>query len=307
MPSSRAPLRPEDYKVACLCPFYLKDALLAMLDKTYPPFIGRGGNNYALGRMGRHNIVITTTPETGTISAVSVVLQLLKDFKSIKFGLSVGIGSGMPGEADDIRLGDIVVGVSRGIHGGAVQFDKRKLHSGERFERTGTTNKPPMVLLDAVNRLRSLHLLEVPNISQIMQEMLIRFPRTRDSGCFHPGVVEDRLFRPGYKHQIGGTCSGCNAAYLVKRTPRPNTDPQIHYGTIGSSSHTIHDGRARDALKQEFGLLCVDKDAAALMNEFPCLAIRGISDYADSHKNNLWQRYSAAVAAAYVKKLLSLI
>jgi hypothetical protein len=43
------------------------------------------------------------------------------------------------------------------------------------------------------------------------------------------------------------------------------------------------------------------------MNSFPCLVIRGICDYADSHKNKRWQPYAAATAAACAKELLSII
>jgi nucleoside phosphorylase len=48
-------------------------------------------------------------------------------------------------------------------------------------------------------------------------------------------------------------------------------------------------------------------EAAGLMDEFSCLIIRGICDYADSHKNKRWQPYAAATAAAYAKELLSII
>ena len=43
------------------------------------------------------------------------------------------------------------------------------------------------------------------------------------------------------------------------------------------------------------------------MKRFPCLVIRGICDYADSHWNKQWQGYAAATAAAYAKELLSVI
>ena len=43
------------------------------------------------------------------------------------------------------------------------------------------------------------------------------------------------------------------------------------------------------------------------MNIFPCLMIRGICDYADSHKNKKWQPYAAGAAAAYAKEVLSVI
>lgn len=48
-------------------------------------------------------------------------------------------------------------------------------------------------------------------------------------------------------------------------------------------------------------------EAAGLMDEYPCLVIRGICDYADSHKNKRWQPYAAVTAAAYIKELLSVI
>ncbi|OCL01599.1 TPR-like protein [Glonium stellatum] len=48
-------------------------------------------------------------------------------------------------------------------------------------------------------------------------------------------------------------------------------------------------------------------EAAGLINSFPCLVIRGICDYADSHKNKAWQAYAAATAAAYAKEVLSVI
>ena len=48
-------------------------------------------------------------------------------------------------------------------------------------------------------------------------------------------------------------------------------------------------------------MLCFKMEAAGLMDDFPCLVVRGICDYADSHKNKQWQGYAAATAAAYAK------
>ena len=45
----------------------------------------------------------------GNISAATVGMQLLSSFHSIRFGLMVGIGGGVPSSNADIRLGDIVV------------------------------------------------------------------------------------------------------------------------------------------------------------------------------------------------------
>jgi nucleoside phosphorylase len=82
----------------------------------------------------------------------------------------------------------------------------------------------------------------------------------------------------------------------------------IYYGTIASGNQVIKDGVTRDRLSLELGgVLCYEMEAAGLMNHFPCLVIRGICDYADSHKNKGWQPYAAATAAACAKEVLSVI
>jgi nucleoside phosphorylase len=70
----------------------------------------------------------------------------------------------------------------------------------------------------------------------------------------------------------------------------------------------MKNGAERDRVSAELGgVLCFEMEAAGLMNSFPCLVIRGICDYADSHKNKRWQPYAAGIAAAYAKELLSVI
>jgi nucleoside phosphorylase len=78
-----------------------------------------------------------------------------------------------------------------------------------------------------------------------------------------------------------------------------------HYGTIASGNQVVKDATVRDQLGREFNALCVEMEAAGLMNDFPCIVIRGICDYADSHKNDGWQKYAAITAAAYAKELLA--
>jgi nucleoside phosphorylase len=75
-------------------------------------------------------------------------------------------------------------------------------------------------------------------------------------------------------------------------------DPAIHYGLIASGNQLMKDARIRDKLAADKGVLCFDMEAAGLMNHFPCLVIRGICDYSDSHKNEEWQGFSAMMAAA---------
>ncbi|KAH9225249.1 hypothetical protein K456DRAFT_1419334 [Colletotrichum gloeosporioides 23] len=66
----------------------------------------------------------------------------------------------------------------------------------------------------------------------------------------------------------------------------------------------MKDARIRDTLAAERDVLCFEMEAAGLMNHFPCLVIRGICDYSDSHKNKEWQGFAAMMAAAYAKDLL---
>jgi nucleoside phosphorylase len=66
-------------------------------------------------------------------------------------------------------------------------------------------------------------------------------------------------------------------------------------------------GVMREKLRRERGILCFEMEAAGLMDNFPCLVIRGICDYSDTHKNKNWQPYAAATAAAYAKELLGVI
>jgi hypothetical protein len=48
-------------------------------------------------------------------------------------------------------------------------------------------------------------------------------------------------------------------------------------------------------------------ETAEFIDSFPCFVIRGICDYADSHKNKYWQSYAAITAAAYTKEFLNII
>jgi hypothetical protein len=93
----------------------------------------------------------------------------------------------------------------------------------------------------------------------------------------------------------------------MDREPRPLEDPFIHYGLIASGDQIMRHGATRERLRKELDVLCFEMEAAGLMDDFPCLVVRGICDYADSHKNKRWQGYAAATAAAYAKELLSVI
>jgi nucleoside phosphorylase len=300
----------RDYTVACICPMGVELApVQAMLDNMHPNLpTQRDRNSYTLGEIEGHKIVVAALPEIGTNTVATVAIQLLNDFPAVRFGLLVGIGGGVPDEeeaGDDIRLGDVVVSKSTDTFGGVVQYDMGK-KTTDGFKRTGTLNKPPALLRSAVQTLLARHEQEDSLISHYLIEMVDKFPKMKEKYTY-PGQAQDQLFKSNYNHADGYTCSGCEVAKIIKRPRRAFSGPYIHYGLIGSANRVLKDGTERDHLKRDTKILCVEVEAAGLMDSFPCLVIRGICDYADSHKNKNWQPYAAATAAAYMKELLSVI
>jgi hypothetical protein len=175
------------------------------------------------------------------------------------------------------------------------------------FERTGSLNKPPQILLTAIARLQADQMMETSRIPEYLSEMIATYPRMRAEFTYR-GQEQDRLFDAASDHYgLENTCDTCEISGLVTRPARDRHDPVIHYGLIASGNQVIKHGGTRDKLGQELGILCFEMEAAGLMDNFPCLVIRGICDYADSHKNKQWQGYAAATAAAYAKELLSVI
>jgi nucleoside phosphorylase len=298
----------QDYTVGWVCALPIElAAAKTMLDETDPPLPQAlsDSNCYTLGRVGNHNVVIACLPvgQLGNNSAATVAAQMKYSFASIRFGLLVGIGGGAPIK-NDIRLGDVVVSKPGSNGGGVMQYDFGKTVQGGQFVHTGTLNAPPAILLTALATLQSNHMLGEIKMGQYLSQIS---PQAQQIFKY-VGVKQDRLFNSEYGHiNEDSTCERCDENQLIKRHFRPSTSPVVHYGTIASANRLMTDGPMRDRLAKQFKILCFEMEAAGLMNNFPCVVIRGICDYADSHKNKLWQPYAAATAAAYAKELLSVI
>ncbi|KAL4913960.1 nucleoside phosphorylase domain-containing protein [Aspergillus aurantiobrunneus] len=309
MSSFKKRLTRDDYRVGWISALPLEmAAAMAMLDASHVSLPQPRGdhNSYHLGQIGDHNIVIACLPTGvyGITSAAIVAKQMLLSFPSIEVGLMVGIGGGAPSESVDIRLGDIVVSTPTPRFSGVVQYDLGKTLANGVFHRTGTLNRPPDLLLTAVSNLQARHKLGNNNIG--VQLEAISKHRDASSKVFaYPGASQDVLFDPTYVHQPDEpSCTTCDRSKAIIRPPRLSTVPCIHYGLIASANQVIKDAQTRDKLANEMGILCYEMEAAGLMDRFPCLVIRGICDYSDSHKDKQWQDYAAAAAAAYARELL---
>ncbi|PVH99572.1 purine and uridine phosphorylase, partial [Periconia macrospinosa] len=279
----------KDYTVGWVCALPKEQtAATAMLDTKHTdlPKPPNDPNAYTLGSVGEHNVVIACLPKgkIGNNPAATVAAWMISTFPSIKFGLVVGIGGGVPPK---VRLGDVVVSTPVANFPGVVQWDSGKTKEGGDFERTGALNNPPNALLSALTKLETEHDLRGSKIPEYLEELKEKWPRLA-SKYLKSDSLNDVLFKADYSH------------------PR---DMSVHYGLIASGNQVIKDATFRDKLNQDLGahVLCFEMEAAGLMNSFPCIIIRGICDYADSHKNKDWQEHAAVVAAAFAKELLQYV
>ncbi|KAJ0358884.1 hypothetical protein COL26b_014448 [Colletotrichum chrysophilum] len=298
----------DDYKVAWICPLEVEQiAAMEMLDEEHPalPKPPADHNVYSLGTINGHNVVIAGLHQPGNCPAATVVAQMRMTFPNLRFGLLVGIGGGVPVQTDNgmIRLGHVVVSKPAGGHSGALQYDHGKARNGS-FERTGALAPPPAVLLNAAQALAVQRArLDVDPVQHDVRR--IDITRRRLRRYQYPGEQNDHLFPPHYEHHRQGSCN--TKCDLSKRIPRTSDDDDtfvvVHRGNIASGEMVVKDALLRDILAQQDELLCFEMEAAGAIADFPCLVVRGISDYCDSHKNDMWHGYAAAVAAAYARQL----
>ncbi|KAL1648727.1 hypothetical protein SLS58_001903 [Diplodia intermedia] len=291
-------------------------AVIGMLDEKHDRPIDytqdkHDHNSYAWGKMGDHNVVVATLPANsyGTNSAAHTVGPMLSSLPSLRFGLLVGIGAGIPQPGYDIRLGDVAISVPQAATGGIFQYDAFKAKPDDQHQHIGFLNQPSSIALSAVQSLRTNHMLESSKVPEYLEAMVEKWPKMAKSkpSFTYQGLAQDRLFPADYQHvDKNGGCGGCDTTQEIHREARDDCDPVFHYGIIASGNTLVKDSLHRDELVKRIpGCICFEMEAAGVMNKLPCLVIRGICDYADSHKNDLWQNYAAAVAAAYAKELLS--
>ncbi|KJK62616.1 Phosphorylase superfamily protein [Aspergillus parasiticus SU-1] len=301
--------RHDDYTVGWICALTTeKVAARLMLDEMHPslPTPPNDRNAYVLGRIGHHNIVIASSlsGEYGVQPAPAVIIQMSCTFRSIRFILSVGIGSGVPSSNADIRLGDVVVSQPTDTAPGVIQYDYGK-ELNSRVEQIGRLNRLPASLSSALLLRRAAHSVARGSMGRYISDIQARLPPNLGEGFSRP--EEDCLFKAEYVHVGLESCADCDPSQLISRPEREHEEPDIHYGLIATGYQMMKDGVFRDRMGQELGVICFATDAAGLMDTFPGLVIRGISDYADSHKNRAWQGYAAAAASACAKELLLMI
>jgi nucleoside phosphorylase len=298
-----------------------KEAARLVFDEEYPhEEIQHKGVFYLGGRIGVHKVVLGVQRRMGLSQAAILAEKMRDGFPNIKYFLLVGIAGGVPrygpaGAASEIVLGDVVVSSPRGKHGGVVQYDKGAWQGQGRLNFRGHTNGVHGDLMVAVNNFRAEGWSKT-NINETLKQMRFKLDEKRQGQYDDPGPIRDRLFEDSYEHQgteLDDCTKCCDAGNAVSRlergepAKRPIDEPFVHFGNIASSNQLQISAVERNRVHLEHEAICFEMEAAGVMEEHSCVVIRGICDYADSHKNKGWQNYAAATAAAYAKGLLSMI
>ncbi|KAK6518750.1 hypothetical protein TWF506_005889 [Arthrobotrys conoides] len=332
----------RDYTVGWVCALPKEQtAATAMLDQIHPdlPKPPEDDNVYTLGVVNRHKVVIACLPKGtyGNNVAARVATAMVRTFPSIKFGLMVGIGGGNPD--NDVRLGDVVVSTPTGEYPGVVQWDFGEVEEGGGFKRIGALNNPPSALRAALGKLETSQEMYGTRIPEYLNNLAQKWPRLaskyiKSDSHVDPLLIplKDKKFESVNENLWLAILSVFRGAVVsmfywllgwnLIATPKESAigkevygdhiqarEMRVHYGLIASGNSVIKSAEHRNMLNKQFGgkLLCVEVGAGGLMNDFPCLVIRGICDYADSSKNDIWQEHAAAVAAAFGKELLSMV
>ncbi|KAH8654067.1 nucleoside phosphorylase domain-containing protein [Tricladium varicosporioides] len=301
-------LKFEDYIVVWIAPLEIEaQAACYMLDNRHPGrFTTRPGGEYIYipGDIDGCNVVIATFPaghDYGVGAAAALASQVKNTFPNICFGLLVGIAAGLPNPSRhpprDIRLGDVLVGLGKGESAGLISYGfGGETSEGFELSRRGAQAKTEKIVSSAIGNIKLL----APSEGNLFLDHYENMKhREHSNGTFQdPGQEKDELF------QIVSE-DGVETARLVQRTRRENASrTKVWYGSIGSGDKLMKNAVERDRLRDTFDLIGLEMEAAGTISSIPVGVIRGVCDYADAQKNDDWQPYAAAMAAAYAKEVI---
>jgi nucleoside phosphorylase len=311
----RRPATRANFEIAVICALPIEaDAVDALFDHHWdddgPPYDKAAGdpNAYSTGAIDRHNAVLAHMPGMGKASAAAVAANCRASFPNIKLALVVGVCGVVPfrpgnNEAAETVLGDVIVS------DGVIQYDLgRRLP--EKFvlkdtlqDALGRPNAEIRALLAKLRGIRGRRTLQGKMAGYM--EVLRGEP---ELAAIYPGAAQDRLFQATYRHVADGmSCEECACdGELVPRARLQQGDgrPEVHFGLIASGDTVMKSGEDRDAIARQAGVIGFEMEGAGVWDSFPCVVIKGACDYADSHKNKVWQRYAAATAASCMKAFL---
>lgn len=296
-------------------------------------------NAYSFGIIGNHNIVLVHMPGMGKGSGAIVATNCRRSFPNVKLALVVGICGGVPfyekGKRE-IILGDVVISEGLVGHDFGRQFPDRFVRKAAISDNFG---KPPAEIRGLLNKLKGR--LSRRRLEEKAYEHLQTLRQELGDSVKYPGAAEDMAFQGTYrhKHNDANACNVCSpsgsSSDIVCDKARSSTceelscdktklvarrrldavlnvtalgssgpSPAVHFGYVASGDQVMKSGEHRDNIAKEEGVIAFEMEAAGVWDTFPCLVIKGVCDYADSHKSKVWQDYAAATGACYAKAFL---
>ncbi|KAL2829086.1 hypothetical protein BJY01DRAFT_240744 [Aspergillus pseudoustus] len=325
------PSNRDNFTIAIICALTFEaEAVEDLFDETYDrlgEYYGkqpRDDNAYVNGRIGKHNVVLCYMPGMGKGSAASVASSLKISYKRVEVALVVGIcgGAPYPSSSREIFLGDVIISDS------VVQYDFGRQYPGGFEKKTGvkdTLGRPNTAIRSKLAGLKARR------SRKDLQEKLSRHLQTLQESLpdwFRP-TVDDILFEASYEHKhydlktaclcldsasedickaaINLTCTllNCDLARVCRRRlPTEHSSPSVHIGTVASADTVMKSGEHRDRLVESEGVIGFEMEGAGVWDNISCIIIKGVCDYADSHKSKAWQAYAAATGAAAAKSFL---
>ena len=324
----------NDFTIAIICALPLEaDAVEALFDEHYDRLGKHYGkregdaNAYINGRIGKHDVVLCYMPGMGKGSAATVASNLQVSYPGIKLALVVGICGGAPSppEYGDIFLGDVIISDS------VIEYDFGRQYPGGFSRKSGAKEalgRPSREIRTLLNSLRA------ENARSELQSQTLRYLQVlqqRGAKWCHPGV-SDVLYRTSYLHKhyshaspVKCTCSGsdlpeqicdialgkecdelgCDGSQQIRcREVLEAIQTSIHIGPFASADTVMKSGQHRDEIARKEKVIGFEMEGAGVWDNVPCIIIKGVCDYADSHKSRLWQTYAAATGASVAKAFL---
>ncbi|KAL2822941.1 hypothetical protein BJX63DRAFT_417348 [Aspergillus granulosus] len=319
----------SDFAIAIICALPLEaDAVEALFDEHYDrlgKYYGKqqgDANAYINGRIGKHDVVLCYMPGMGKGSAARVMSSLQVSYTSTKLALVVGICGGAPSspENEEIFLGNVIISDS------VVEYDFGRQYPGG-FQRKvkDTLGRPGREIRTLLNGLRAKSARKELG-DQTRQYLHIL--QQREAKWCHPGL-SDILFEASYLHKhychasparcscfgsdqiceeaLGKDCDdlNCDKGQQIRCREASEAIPTtIYIGPVASADTVMKSGQHRDEIIRNEKVIGFEMEGAGVWDDIPCIIIKGVCDYADSHKNKLWQAYAAATGASAAKAFL---
>ena len=280
--------------------------------------------SYTAGKIGPHRVVLGHLPGMGLVDTANFASKFLSSFSRLQLVMLVGVCGGSPwdDEKHEIILGDVIIGKT------AISSDPGRLYQDGLQSRGGKENilgRQSPEIRGFINKLESCKKPLRDNTARYLSQLLAK-PEFQMSP--YPGSDKDKLFRHEYvhKHYDSRDCYckhphksceaaretlcnrlGCDSKYLLQRSRLKSqvpTSPALHFGTMASSNTVIKYATYRERMFRKEKAIGFDMESAAVWEYLPTVIVKGVCDYADSHKNKLWQDYAAASAAACTRAIL---